>query len=102
METEMTIWHNSKMTSLYFSDDEASEHYDCVVKIENGRILVEYELEEGGLAQYEGQEIGAGHFTLEYPEGAGKASLHMFPDSVILEGSWVEGGERGMWKIHLA
>jgi len=98
----MTIWHNSKMTSLYFNDDEASENYDCVVKIEDGLILVEYELEEGGIAQYEGEEIGAGHFTLEYPEYSGKASLHMFPDSVILEGSWVEGGARGMWKIHLA
>ena len=63
----MTIWHNSKMTTLYFNNDEASENYDCVVKIEDGCILVEYEQEEGELAQYEGQEIGAGHFSLEYP-----------------------------------
>ena len=96
----MTIWHKSKMSTVYFSADESSENYDCVVTIENEKILVEYEDE--GRVQYFGREIGKGHFSLECPEHSGKASLHMFEGSEILEGSWVESSYRGMWKIKLA
>jgi len=96
----MTIWNNSKMTTVYFSDDDASENYDCVVKIENGKILVEYE--DGGILQYVGEEKGQGHFDLSCPSVSGRASLHMFANSEILEGSWIENSYRGMWKIMLA
>ena len=88
------------MSTVYFSADESSENDDCVVTIENKKILVEYEDE--GRVQYLGQEIGEGHFSLVCPEHSGKASLHMFEGSEILEGSWVEDSYRGMWKIKLA
>ena len=34
-------------------------------------------------------------------DGNGRATLHRFADGLILEGSWFEEGERGMWRIHL-
>ena len=96
----MSIWKNSKMSSVFFSGTDADENYDCIVKIENGKILVEYM--DDGIVQYVGEEKGSGHFVLNCPSLSGKASLHMFADSEILEGSWVEGSYRGMWKIKLA
>ncbi|WP_139826127.1 hypothetical protein [Derxia lacustris] len=96
----MTIWANSKMSSLYYSNESASEDYACVVKIDDNEIVVEYE--DDGTRQYRGKNNGDGHFELHSHELHGKASLHMFPGSSILEGSWVEGSYRGMWRIELA
>ena len=87
------------MTTLYHSND-ASEDSPCVVKLENNQILVEYEDE--GRVQYKGITNGVGHFELHGVGFQGHASLHMFPDSSILEGSWLEEGYRGMWRIKLA
>ena len=95
----MPIWNDCTMTILYHSDDE-SENSDCVVKIDGNRILVEYE--DDGIVQYEGEENGEGHFVLNGVGFDGRASLHMFHGSSLLEGSWVEEGYRGMWKIKLA
>jgi hypothetical protein len=97
----VTVWNNSLATIVYFSDEAAAENEKFAVKIENKKILVEYE-DADGLVQYVGEEKGQGHFELSCPAKSGKASLHMFANSGILEGSWFEGGCRGMWRIHLA
>lgn len=96
----MTIWHNSKMTSLYYSNEPGNEDYPCIVKINEEGILVEYG-EGDEQRQYRGIARGEGHFELAGVGFAGKASLHRFSDSVILEGSWIEEGYRGMWRIRL-
>jgi len=87
------------MTTLFHSKD-ASEDYPCVVKIDESEVLVEYD--DDGLVQYKGSERGPGHYELSAPEVHGKASLHSFDGSSFLEGSWVEDGYRGMWRIELA
>lgn len=96
----MAIWRNSKMTSLYYSEEAADEDYPCIVRVDDEGILVEYE-DSKGVKQYCGKNSGNGHFELHAPEVKGKASLHMFPGASILEGSWVEAGYRGMWRIEL-
>ena len=96
----MTIWHNSKMTTLYYSDEPANEDCPCVVRVDERGILVEYgEGEER--RQYAGVSRGEGHYELEAVGFTGKACLHTFVGSVILEGSWIEEGYRGMWRIRL-
>lgn len=95
----MTIWNHCRMSTLYYSDDAAEENCPCVVKITDEEILVEYEDE--GLQQYRGRNDGSGHFLLTAPELEGRASLHRFADADLLEGSWTEGGYRGMWRIEL-
>jgi hypothetical protein len=70
-----------------------------VVKITDDEILVEYDDE--GLVKYRGPNDASGHFLLAAPDVEGRASLHRFPDADILEGSWVEAGYRGMWRIEL-
>ena len=96
----MTIWTHCKMSTLYYSEDGAEENYPCVVKIIDDEILVEYDDE--GLVKYRGPNDASGHFLLAAPDVEGRASLHRFPDADILEGSWVEAGYRGMWRIGLA
>lgn len=95
----MELYSDCTMTTLYHSN-EPSEDYPCVVKLEDDQILVEYE--DDGLVQYEGTRNGEGHFELRGIGFQGHASLHMFSGSSILEGSWVEEGYRGMWRITLA
>ena len=46
----MTIWNNCKMTTLYHSAD-ASHDWPCIVKIDDKKILVEYEYEGEALVQ---------------------------------------------------
>lgn len=96
----MSLWPNSRMSSVYFSEESASIDYPCLVRIEAGKILVEYKDE--GIVQYIGEELEEGHFKLACPQISGRASLHRFKDSQKLEGSWIEGTYRGMWLIELA
>lgn len=95
----MKIWPNSTMTMLYYSD-APSEEWPCVVKLSEAEILVEYEF--NGFRQYRGQARGPGHYELSAPELSGRASLHRFEGAEVLDGSWVEDGYRGMWRIKLA
>ena len=97
---QMRAWPVSNASRYNYSTQPAVENYACVVKIDDGKILVEYKIEYDTV-QYVGEEKGQGHFELVCPARYGKASLHMFPDAVILEGSWIEGSDRGMWRIRL-
>jgi hypothetical protein len=94
------LWLNCEMTTLFYVGS-AEEKYPCVVKIEESSILVEYVTPTQMTIQYTGKDMGNGHFTLEAPSVNGSASLHRFPDSQYLEGSWIESGQKGMWKIVL-
>lgn len=66
-------------------------------------IVVSYEVENGGHIVYQGTEKGNGHYELSAPNVNGKATLHMFEKSRILEGYWAEEDEdwRGMWRVRL-
>ena len=88
------------MTTLYYDTDVADENYPCAVRISESEILIEYD--DDGAVQYRGANDGSGHFELRSDTVEGRATLHMFPDSLRLEGSWIEDGARGMWRIELA
>lgn len=94
------IWENCKLEVLYYSNDVADTNWPCTVRIDDGSILVEYD--NDGLCQYVGENDGSDHFELIMKEGGiGRATLHRVPGTAVLEGSWVEDGERGMWRILL-
>lgn len=99
----MTIWKNSKMTSFFASPDEAERNYDCIVKIDDNEIVVEYKTHE--IVTYKGVNNHDGHFDLYAPVIRSRASLHMSTCNTFLEGSWIEGNDRrdsiGMWRIFL-
>lgn len=85
------------MTTLYLSEGASSKE-PCTVKFDGNSILVEYGDEH---LQYKGWAEQEGHFKLEAIGFDGAATLHMFKGEATLEGSWREGGKRGMWIIEL-
>lgn len=100
----MTIWRNV-IADTYYADRRepvlSQRGVGIEVRIDESEIVVSYE-DEDGIVIYRGNNDGSGHFALNAPERDGKASLHRFPpDGNILEGSWVEDGARGMWRIEL-
>lgn len=98
----MTAWNNCQVDVVYYDERPAilrEEGYE--VRIDENEILVAYQ-DDDGWVEYRGKNSGDGHFLLEAPERQGRASLHRFPESEILEGSWQEQGYQGMWKIRLA
>jgi len=105
----MTIWLNSKMTVLFYSTDEAWMDLDCYVRIDDEKILIEYE-EDKLTVQYEGKNFGDGHFDLTSTHLSGHATLHRHPardathlgDSNVLVGAWKEDGYSGTWLIKLS
>ena len=98
--TDTSVYRNSKMSSLYYSKDQADENSPCVVTITDSEILVEYD--QDGLVQYRGKNQGNGHFILRADGFGGRATLHMFSGAKILEGHRIEGSLRGMWRLDLA
>lgn len=96
----MKVFHNCKMTSVFFDEEIAEEGFPCKIEINGQRIVVKYD-DDDGFVNYIGEEVANGHFTLICNERSGTASLHMFPNSNILEGHWKEGDARGMWRIFL-
>ena len=88
---------------FFYYDEGAEVEIEGEVKFDDSRIVVSYELEDGGYVVYQGTEKGKGHYELKAPSVNGRATLHMFEKSKILEGYWFESDEgwSGMWRIKL-
>jgi len=99
----LTVYANATMSS-YFPDC-VSETYQCEVRINDSTIVVSYRSEDGSATIYKGTETGAGHYKLTMEVNGqikGRATLHrLSADDDLLEGSWYEDGDRGMWQIDL-
>lgn len=94
------IYKNSTMWTYYGSDEGATE-IACEVRIDGDEISVSY-LDDGGPVVYTGRAVGVGHFRLECTNRVkGRATLHRFDDDDVLEGSWIEDGYEGMWRIQI-
>ena len=96
----MPVWSDCKADIIYY-DEEADIDEPCEVRIDKDEIIVSYDDEDGPVV-YKGKNNGNGHFNLKAPEINGQASLHRFKDGEILEGFWIEGSNKGMWRIRLA
>jgi hypothetical protein len=82
----------------FFADGSPSENTECEVIITHDRIVVSYD--DNRPVIWEGAPTGVGHFELTCPRKRGRATLHRFPHKPHqLEGSWVEEGYTGMWRI---
>lgn len=97
----MQTWKNSSADIIFYDMTPAYvNERGYIVRLSEDEIEVTYDDDEGAVC-YRGKSKGSGHFELHAPERDGKASLHCFPDSQVLEGYWQEGGTRGMWRIRL-
>ena len=84
----------------YYPDGEAEFDLECRVRIDEEMIVISYDGEDE-VVTYRGHSIGPGHYKLQGDGFDGSASLHRVPGADILEGSWLEGSYRGMWRIKL-
>jgi len=83
--------------------EEIYYRFDGIISIENGKLQLSYDNEDGENFKYFGEEIGEGHWKLNLTDGEETASLHSFPKSKILEGYWINSDveEQGFWRVHI-
>ena len=91
----VSTWKHSRLASYY-----REIKGECQVQIDGSKIVVSYEQHDGP-AVYEGEEVGSGHFKLTCARKSARATLHRIPGENLLEGHWIEGEDRGMWRIQL-
>ncbi|MEI8155645.1 MAG: hypothetical protein WCH60_02180 [Burkholderiales bacterium] len=96
----MTIWKNCR-ADLYYNDGTPElKDPGYEVRLSDTELVISYEGDDGWV-NWKGHDLGGGHFEMVSPEVEGRALLHRFGDSEILEGNWTEGGDHGMWRIYL-
>lgn len=96
----MTIWKNCRV-DLYYSDDNPElNDAGYEVRLTGEELVVSYEGAVGWV-NWKGKDLGGGHFEMVSPEVEGRAMLHRYGVSEILEGNWNEAGDHGMWRIRL-
>ena len=100
----MLHYKNATMETWSFGADAVKSRQCEVCIADDGKIEVTYRssADETGYTVYEGKELDEGHYLLECESPVcGRATLHRFPDSLILEGYWDEVDDRGMRRITL-
>ncbi len=96
----MSIWKNSICDIYYRSGGNDLDDTGYEIRITDNELVISYE-NEAGWVNYKGMDLGHGHYLLTAPAVNGRAFIHHLENSDILEGSWEEDGEQGMWRIHL-
>lgn len=96
----MQIWKNCTADLLFYDATSTTNDEGYIVRLYDDCIEVAYD-DDNGAVCYRGKNNGDGHFAVTAPERNGSASLHYFPKSHFMEGSWQEGHTRGMWRIQL-
>jgi hypothetical protein len=94
----MKRYSKSKMDTFY-PMAQADLQYDCIVEISDEALVVKY-MHEGKLSEYVGVADGPGHYLVSGKGIPATASLHL-SEGRILEGSWKEHQQFGMWRIYL-
>jgi hypothetical protein len=84
----------------FFSTADEMDSCDCHVRIGLDEVSIIYEGDRGTVT-YKGKDKGGGHFTVYSYETKGYGTLHRLRGEPIFEGSWVESGSHGMWRIEL-
>jgi len=92
---------NATLEIAYFDARDARSDVPAQVMLDaRGMTLVAPDA-QGGSVLWHGERRGQGHYVLSAPDAGMEGSLHRFADSVVLEGFWRNGRERGFWRLHL-
>jgi hypothetical protein len=83
-----------------YTSEGVDKNYPAQVRLDESSVSVSYEGGDG-IVVYEGNKTEHGYFRLHCLRTGGRATLHLIPEDDILEGSWLQGGEEGMWRIDL-
>lgn len=85
----------------YFDARDARIDIPAQVKLDMRGLTLVAANENGENVLWHGERRGQGHYVLGTQKPGMDASLHRFADSMILEGFWRNGRERGFWRLHL-
>lgn len=98
---EFGVWSKSRMDIAFYDHTPAWEGESCEVRISESEVVITYEEADGEIVEYRGKNDPSGHARLRCPEWKGETSMHRSPGSKVLEGFWIEDGEKGFWRIQL-
>ena len=96
----MPVWSNCRIEVVTCDGEPPFVDDDCDVRIDADAVAVSY-FDDQGPVVFVGSNDGSGHFELACRSRPRRATLHMFPDGTVLEGSWVENDVRGFHRILL-
>ena len=97
----MNEMNNATLDIGYFDARDANHGIPAQVTFSERGMTLLAEDAAAGHVLWEGERHGPGHFVLRTTDATMQASLHHFADSVILEGFWLNGKEKGFWRLHL-
>lgn len=87
----------------YYSGTDAMTEYEVELRLDDKELVISYEDEDAQgkplVVIYRGRDTGDGHFELRATGVDGRASLHRNPKHDIFEGTWIEEGYSGMWRL---
>lgn len=95
----MEAWQGCKMIS-YYKKDKCYED-PCDVVIDGNKITISYKEKGKELCRWNGIKTEENLFFLENNEMNGKGHLFYSEQYKVLEGSFEENRDEGMWKIEL-
>lgn len=88
------------VVKFYFDEYQALT-LDCIIVIGSGEVELKYD-DLDGFVSWKGREVSPGHYIVHANRKGARGTLHRTDvNSIYLEGYWVEGGEKGMWRINL-
>lgn len=96
----MAIWKNCSADIFYQYDAPELKDPGYQVRIDGDEMVISYEGDRGWV-NYQGKDLGGGHYELRAPEVDGRALMHRVPGAEIIEGCWQENGWSGMWRVRL-
>jgi hypothetical protein len=92
---------NATLEIGYFDARDARSDVPAQVTLDaHGMTLVAPDA-KGESILWHGERRGQGHYILHGADARMDGSLHRFADSVVMEGFWRAGLERGFWRLHL-
>ncbi len=92
---------DARLEIAYFDARPARAEVPAQVSLDaHGMTLVAPDA-KGDSVLWHGERRGQGHYVLRSPDAGVDGSLHRFADSVVLEGFWRNGLERGFWRLRL-
>lgn len=97
----MAIYKNCTCDIYYQDEGAALNDPGYEVRIDWDELVISYEGDHGWI-NYQGKDLGGGHYSLTADTVNGRSLVHRAtPDAEIIEGCWEEDGCFGMWRFHL-
>ena len=104
MKTQPTTLTTRRVIcETYFSSADPMTEFEVELRLDDTELVISYEDEDAQgsprVVIYRGKNTGDGHFELLASGVDGRATLHRHPKHDVFEGTWIEEGAKGMWRL---